>query len=621
MANSTIGSGQTFTGTVERGDVVTVLAGGVSSSATVRGGTLVINSGGTATGTLVQGVRVAPGQYVDTGYNGTFVAGSIVVDDGAMVSGTIIMQGGNEQLFGNGDTGTSVQGGGSYEVYGGISNHAQLAPGADVSIERNFLSPAELNGATVEALSGLTIYRGEAVNSLTLNAGSFVDLPELRYVAGGSAVFDSTSGVLTITEGADSQKLPLAGSYAGDSFRLASEFVGSYRSTGTVVEVVDSSGVNAAFGFNHVGPDYLLGNGRLPDSPPSSGTPVAFNSTITAGSVPSVIYDPYGVVVSAYRTIANSGAGGLLPGSYAVHLNSGGDQAIYSTIDDGRGHVITATGTGQSQIAAGSGKDTVTVRNGHDQVVTGHGANTVYLETGSNFLISQGDDRIYIGAGTDTIGVSGHTVMFNSRATLDIALERDARLELHTGIGSVDVNGNFGGGTFSGGTGGNNLLVAGTEDTTLYAGGDGDRLFASGGIGTTMNGWGGNETMSGTYGQGANIFNFNGANVTANSGQGQSTFNVGSGNNVVDSSFGISLFNFTNGDVGGATYIGGFSAAANNSGGANANHVHLAGYASDEMGHALSTATLFQGSETLHLRDGSTIIFGGVTGLTGSSFT
>lgn len=95
------------------------------------------------------------------------------------------------------------------------------------------------------------------------------------------------------------------------------------------------------------------------------------------------------------------------------------------------------------------------------------------------------------------IHVSGHALMFDAMATLDVSLERDARPERQTGAGSVTVSASFGGGTFSGVKNGHDLLVTGTGLTTLYAGGDGDAPFASGGDRTILNGSGGNEIMSG----------------------------------------------------------------------------------------------------------------------------
>ena len=610
MANITIGSGQAFGGTVQTGDIVTVNAGGTASGATVRGGLLALQPGATATGTAVAGVQVVPGKVVvTTGYGRTNLPGTLVV--GGSASGTVVAAGGIAILRGGTETGTAVQSGGTLELDGGTSSAAVFAPGATVTVA----AQATVDRATVQPFAGLSLRAGAVVTGLDLTPGSFVDLPDLAYRAGGTVTLDATTDRLTIVEGATTVSIPLSGSQAGVSFALRSEFAGAnpYAVPGTVLLVTDASGANAAFGFDHAGSGLLLGNGIEPDGPsPQSGQPIAFNSTLVVSYTGNDTVSALGITNAAYFAIGNAGAGGLLPGVYATSLDAAGDQAVYSTIDDGRAHVITATATGRSVIAAGGGHDTVTVRNGADQVVTGQGTNTIYLESGSNIVLSQGSDLIYAGAGTDTIAVSGHTVAYGARARLDIALDGAARLELHTGAGSVTVAGGFGGGTFSGGTDGGNTLIAGTSATTLSAGGDGDALFASGGDRTTLNGWGGHETMTGTYGSGLETFNFNAADVTASSGRGQNVFNVGSGNNVVDTSLGTAVINLANGGAGGSTYLGGFTAAAD--------RVHLAGYASDEVTHALATATAYGGSEILHLRDGTTITFGGVTGLTQSSF-
>ena len=291
-------------------------------------------------------------------------------------------------------------------------------------------------------------------------------------------------------------------------------------------------------------------------------------------------------------------------------LNGNGDVAVYSTAD-GSGHVLSANGTGQSVIAAGSGHDNVTLSNGADLLATGVGVNTVNLQSGDNQLRSEGNDTINVGVGHDQIEIGGNSVVNAGAATLLITVDAGATLALHTGTASVEVRGGYGGGAFSGGTDGHNLLVAGTGATTLYAGGDGDVLMASGGTGTTMNGWGGHETMTGQFSQGANVFNANAADAFMVGGSGTNVFNIGTGHANIVAALGTDLFNFVSGNAN-TTYIAGFKVGADT--------VHLSGFGADEVGHALGNALYYQGSEILTLRDGANIAFGNVTGLTQSSF-
>ncbi len=296
---------------------------------------------------------------------------------------------------------------------------------------------------------------------------------------------------------------------------------------------------------------------------------------------------------------------------FTAGLDSNGNVTVFSTVDSA-GHVISVTGTGHSVIVAGSGNDTVTLANGVDSLVTGLGTNTVHLQSGNHVVYSEGTDIIDAGQGDDQIGISGNTVIEAGAAKLHITLDTGSTLTLHTGTASVVVEGAFGCGAFSGGTDGNNFLVAGTGATTLYAGGDGDMLMASGGTGTTMNGWGGDETFIGQYSSGNDVFNANAANALMIGGTGTNTFNIGTGHTNIVAQLGTDLFNFVSGHAN-TTYIAGFDV--------NTGKINLSGFAADEVDHALATATVYQGSEVLHLRDGSSIAFGNLTGLTNSSFT
>ena len=127
-----------------------------------------------------------------------------------------------------------------------------------------------------------------------------------------------------------------------------------------------------------------------------------------------------------------------------------------------------------------------------------------------------------------------------------------------------------------------------------------------------MYGYYGSETLTGQFSQGLDTFNFDDANIFAVGGAGTNIFNIGSGANSIVAGTGIDTFNVTNGTAGHTNFISDFNASRD--------HVHLAGYAPNEITNALGTATTYNGSEILHLRDGTTLAFGSVTGLTQSAF-
>ena len=584
-----VGGGTGLNATVLNGGLETVQSLASASNTIVRSG-----------GTLSIGNAFASNPTVSSG-------GSLIVSGLAGVTSANIQLGASVSLLNEGRlSGTYISSGVSVTLSGGYTDDYTgtlvgdvIAGAVTVSGYVNFpyAYPASHNinasstsntvvsgGSLIIGLLGFDSFTdvksggtlvdtGGSISATLLEIGGSILLP-LPFVSGGTASYSANGNVLVVSEGGSSYAQTLSGSYSDETFTIAAAASG-----GTIVGVMLTPG-----GFNDV----------------------AHNTTIT-----NALPDAQTVANTAHALISSAGVVGVGPANYSTALDPAGDIAVYSTIN-APNTAITATGTGTSVIAAGSGINTVTVANGTDLIATGAGSNTVYLVTGSNTLDSEGSDSIFVGAGADTINVSGQAMLAGGTAKLSVFLSPNAQLSLSTGMGSVTVQGGFGSGAFSGGTNGNNLLVAGTGPTTLYAGGSGDTLLASGGSMTTLWGYGGNETMVGQYSQGVDVFNFDGANVFATGGAGQNTFNIGNGNSNIVATLGTSVFNVTKGLVGATTYISNFTTSAD--------HLHLTGYAADEVANALGTATTYQGSEILHLRDGTTIGFGGVTGLTQSAF-
>ncbi len=550
MPNMTIGAGQTVSGPIS-GGIYTVTAGGSAVGVTVNNAILAISAGGSAAGTVIN-------------------AGIVQVFSSGLESGTIV-NGGIDSPIGGSDFGLTVNSGGTFNLMGGIVSGATFNSGST-----DTLSGGIVLAATVKTGADLVEFlSGTGLSNISVQPGGEIDFGTLPYNSGGSVTLTTSNDLLTVVEGSAVSSIQLAGNYAG----------------ATVTKSDD--GVVSPFTRQ-------------------DGTLLTFQNILPTGTtVTSAL--PGAQLVGTYARYYAQTTMGLLEGGGVVSagIDAAGDVAVASTVD-GFGHTLFASGTGQSVIAAGGGADTVTVSNGADLIATGVGKNSVYLATGSNTVYSEGTDSVFVGAGSDTAYISGKTVITAGNASLNVFLQPNAQLTLTTGTGSVQVQGGFGSGTFSGGTNGNNLLVAGTGATTLYAGGNGDVLLASGGSSTTMYGYSGNETMTGQFSQGLDTFNFDSANVFAVGGSGTNLFNIGGGTNSVVAGLGAGTFNFTNGNAGGSTFIAGFNTSLD--------QIHLAGYAPGEAANALATATVFGGSEILHLRDGTTLGFGGVTGLTSASF-
>lgn len=425
-----------------------------------------------------------------------------------------------------------------------------------------------LQATTLEAASGAT------VAGIDITGAGELLLDGLAYVSGETASLDAGSNVLTVSASGALSTVQLGGHYVGQIVNLGPES----GESGTVISSYDTSDLR-------------------------------FNELVSG---PHAFFDEGATI--ALATITGLESTGLTDaGNHTFIVGDGsGNVDLWTTSNTiSQGTAYTLNGAGQSLVADAHPNDTITVNNGFDQITTGSTGNyTVYLVNGTTTVASEGATTVYAGAGSDTIDVLGSTIAYGNLATLSFIVS--GTLTLHTGEGSVTVQGGFGGGSFSGGTSGDNLLVAGTAPTTLYAGGSGDVLIASGASQTTMNGWGGNETFLGQYGSGLETFNFNGAIADATGGSGANTFNLGTAVANIMAGSGDNVFDLTSGASGGRTFIAGFQPGRD--------AIHLIGYAADEASHALATATTYNGAEVLSFRDGSSIGFGGVTGLTLSSF-
>jgi Ca2+-binding RTX toxin-like protein len=146
-----------------------------------------------------------------------------------------------------------------------------------------------------------------------------------------------------------------------------------------------------------------------------------------------------------------------------------------------------------------------------------------------------------------------------------------------------------------GGTGGNNLLIAGDGQTTLFGGGNGDQLYASGDQNQVLHAGRGNETLSGSFASGNN------------------TFVAGTGSATITAGIGTDQFVFINGQAGGTELIQSFTQGDD--------QIDLEGYGRNQVNQALRQQQTTDGNTTITLSDNTTITFANIASLTADDFT
>jgi len=146
--------------------------------------------------------------------------GTEIIGAGGVDSGTGIEAGGTETVLAGGlvyltkagTTGVTVDSGGIEVVSSGLSLKDLAVSGGDAKI------------AGVMA-------KGQRVNMAGAGSGDSIDFSNLPYRAGASAQFreakNGTSGTLTLTDGATTQKLKLLGAYVTSNFNVTSDSSGS----------------------------------------------------------------------------------------------------------------------------------------------------------------------------------------------------------------------------------------------------------------------------------------------------------------------------------------------------------------------------------------------------------
>jgi autotransporter passenger strand-loop-strand repeat protein len=174
----------TASGTVvSRGGTLAVLSGGLADPATIySGGTEIVSASGTDLGAQISG-----GEQDLFGYasGASVFTGSQVVESGGTASGTIVGSGGTEFVYSGGSAaGTTVDSGGSQTIYSG---------GSATDLAMN--GSATISGGTLELLSGVS---GESAGATTYQYN--VNLTLESESVSGSILTDSNSGTLSQTD-------------------------------------------------------------------------------------------------------------------------------------------------------------------------------------------------------------------------------------------------------------------------------------------------------------------------------------------------------------------------------------------------------------------------------------
>ena len=247
---------------VASGGTEFVLGGGTASFTTVSsGGTALIFSGGTARDTTLGsgGIETvsAHGSAVGTtvnsgGFQFVFSSGPAIstsvdssgtesVSSGGTVSFTTVGGGGLEVVSTGGRAFDTRVGSGGFEIVssGGVASFTTVGNGGlEVVSAGGRAIDTTVGSGGVEVLLGVDGISGTA-SGTTLDLGGAIDIAYLTLAGDGTATVDSSTDVLSVTEGAFSYTQQLAGTYLStDSFTLlpgSDEFTG-----GTQVELTST---------------------------------------------------------------------------------------------------------------------------------------------------------------------------------------------------------------------------------------------------------------------------------------------------------------------------------------------------------------------------------------------
>jgi Ca2+-binding RTX toxin-like protein len=325
------------------------------------------------------------------------------------------------------------------------------------------------------------------------------------------------------------------------------------------------------------------------------------------------------------------------PGQVVVFGSGANNEMILSSIDtsltfvaaSGSGSVVAGggndriltAGNGSWSLNTADGNDVILATgSGNDTVGAGGGHNSILLGSGNDVIISTGDDTVIGGSGAETIDANrSHSILVEGENSDLFFVGGLSGATIVGGQGSDTYFGSNAGSTgpqlIEGGSGGNNLLVAGDGAATLVGGGKGDLLMATGDADQLLIAGKGAETLSAAASFGnVTLIGGSGKDLMIG-GLGNDTFVGGSGQSTVQASLGQNQFAFVNQGHHGAgeMLVTGILDASSIK-------INLEGYGSQEVNYALTHQTVKNGSVTVSLTDGTKITFQDVTALHSSNF-
>jgi autotransporter passenger strand-loop-strand repeat protein len=213
-----------------------IFGGGSATGVTVSsGGTLVVSgaagSAAVASGTtvLAGGIETVFVSATETG--GTVSSGGEISVNGAM-TGETILAGGNYfigPLSGGLGLATSTTVFGTGHVESGSTETADKIQSGGIDI---ISSGGTASATTVNSGGVLVISSGGSAIDTNLQYGGTIDATYVPYVSGATATLNSSTDVLTVTDGANTLTYQMAGAYAtGDTFLVSSDTNGDSQIT------------------------------------------------------------------------------------------------------------------------------------------------------------------------------------------------------------------------------------------------------------------------------------------------------------------------------------------------------------------------------------------------------
>jgi autotransporter passenger strand-loop-strand repeat protein len=478
--------------TLQSGDSLTIVSGGLATSVTVDTGAAVTISGGTASGTIIEGGVVS--NVSGTAVGGVVSNGGREIDTRGLVTGLTVASGGLEMVddlyAGQSVSGTVIEDGGAVLVETGSVNSAVLSsggllavlPGADVF-------NTALEGGTVVSSGVLQLRTSGLVSPGAIDSPTTLDATEQEYVLTGGTGNGTTVGsgaYETVYSGGQAQDTTvLSGggleAVAGAGLTDLTVDGGSATVLGTVTGLTVEGGSAYLFGtVNDIavtaGGALLQGGSATSGMITSTGEFSAVSATLSGFSVAGSGVLQVELAAKASGTIVSSGgeltefnggvasgttvlAGGTefvtYSGSSVDALIAGGVQTVQftgvatgATVDDGgvqRVNGATAIGTtvfsGGVQIVDGGTASGSILSGGVLDVDFGTTSGALLL-SGSQEVVGQSFADPVSAVGTE-VGSGATLLVISGSVVSNTILDAGGRLVLAggTAVGTIDRGG------------------------------------------------------------------------------------------------------------------------------------------------------------------------------------